>query len=1246
MPLDTPGDRRARDEAMLGPPDDPSDPVVASAAVEVYRPTGYGRRSDVQVPAMVASAARIDLRDKRSLAATRKRRQAWQTEAWDYFDEIGEIGYTTTYIANLMSKLRLYPAIESDDGPVAVSLVTDEGDETAEARKALAAAGVTPEVTQIAIDTLRRLRSQQGGQSAIIRELSLNLEVAGECFIHGHLEPEAATDPGDTDDSDSIYDDDPDPTIIEDWNIRSVDELVISGDEFQLRRGPGVVLGASLSPDDLVIRIWERHPRFSEMATCAMRRILAEAEALLLLSREIRATSKSRLSNGILLIPSELSFGPIDPTHDGGDGEEAEDPFDAELQEAMITPIQEEGSASAVVPLVLRGPAEILQHVNHLALDKTLDPVLDARIEQRILRIARGLNMPTEVTTGLMATTFANAVQIKRSEFEDHVEPRAVLVCDAITSGYFQWALEVAGVDRVVARQIFVWYDASSLIKVEDQSEMATKAHEDGVISDAARRRYTGFKEEDAPDVHELAMRILLKGGRIDPTIFGYLLRDALDDQNLPIPAPAAGVLGIAQSVSGMPAPGAPPRVAVTVGGDKIDVPPEPPAPPPAPPVPAAPGQSADAAPPATEPATPSPAPVAAAGSVDRWARLGSSLVGIDRELRSRVTGKLDHAMQVALERAGNKIRARVQRDKGGDHSALRKLADEQPSHLVAAALGREAVEGKGLSDSELLEHAFDGALVDVRKWMQASYARAVAAVEKTAGAISPASRLEMDARSETDITEAIEWLKTNLQALAGERLYTPIPADPGQGETDPTVLIPANLVRAAISVAGGDNPRGGTALTGPEALVASVWSALGGSGPVTSQDGSPLGGIGTGPLMMGSVVAAGGSMTGWQWDYGEGMRSEFPPHVALDGTVAATTDDPVWANQSDFPATDYYFPGDHDGCFPVGTEVSGPAPVAATLREWKGELVEVRTASGQFLAATPNHPVLTPSGWVPVCALNVGDEVVRCIDGERITGLVPNHYQVPASIEKVADTFGVHSGMTAARVEVAAEHFHGDGAGSQIAVVGTDRHLRDRLNAALGKPASQDPFGTADPMIGVVLPGQSGPASGVETVRPAALGLVGSGSAGCPTFGSPADIHEPLRFADGADADPTFDEPCRNRFACSAEGISEGLDRLAGFVSADKIIHVERHPFEGHVYNLDTRVEWYIANGILVRNCVCDIIPVLVGPDASVTAQTPTADDIAAESVEGGVLGPAAADTAADEAGDEAGDDEADEPA
>lgn len=869
---DTPAARKSREAA--------AEVVVASAAPR--RPNGRAAKTQTttgrrpvpgEVVSLVASAARIDLQDKRAMQSAKKRRQAWQSEAWDYVDEVPEIGYTISYSGNMLSKLRLFAATRPDPKEAPVPVEEPES-------------GADPTAAKIAVASLERLRSPEGGQSALIRSLAINLEVAGEGSLHGHEDEDTGE---------------------EEWYIRSVDELVVEGDKFALRDGPGSKVLEPIPDGDVVIRLWERHPRFGMLATCAMRRVLTEAEALLLLSREIRAGSKSRLSNGILLMPLELSFGAADPTRDAGDGETQDDPFEDGLITAMITPIQEEGSAAAVVPFLVRGPAEQLKEIRHITLAKPLDAVLDSRIEARIIRIARGLNMPVEVTSGLMSTTFANAAQVKASEFEDHLQPRAVLICDALTAGYLQPALIEAGVDVEKARDIFIWFDATDLVSRPDQADQAQSAHADGIISDDARRRYTGFTEADAPTDDEVLRRLMLTLSRMDPSLFAQMMKQTGLFPNVLIPAPPGGII----VEPGAPTPiivggSSPTAEASTVGGpaDELPAPPAPKGLPPGVPV------GPVVAPPKAgqESAVPVPGPdrvvTAAAGRPVTVAGLGARLTQIDSQLRARVTVALDQAMRRSLERAGSRIRAKVQRDKGGGASAVRQVADGKPNAQVAAALGRELVAAAGLTDGELLADSFESVVADVMAWVAAAQAAAVRALDAAAGPLPTHTGDELDRRQEAGLALARVWLGDAMTRIAARRLYA-VDEPAGRGEADPSLTVPASVARAAIGLAGGSRPRGGEI-----PLVAAAWVDI---GPLVAEDGGPMGGVGTGPDLMDAAAAVDVTVEAYQWVYGYPDRP-FPPHEALADVVFENFDDDALINSEGWPS-DYAFPGDHDGC-------------------------------------------------------------------------------------------------------------------------------------------------------------------------------------------------------------------------------------------------------------------------------------------------------------------------------------------
>jgi len=706
---DSPAARRERDAAA----------GKAEPEVEFVEEPGrtYGRkRGPGEHNAIIASAAQIDMQDKRSVAALRRRRQAWQTEAWDYYDEVPEAGATVDFAGNLLSKLRLFAAtrVDTQDAPVPVD---DEE------------AGVDPTTAKICIETLRRLSSAQGGQAALQRDITINFDVAGECYLHAHLDPETGE---------------------EEWNIRSVDELVVQSDMFGLRMGLDNNAVVKIPPEDLVVRLWQRHPRFSQLAMSAMRRQVAEMESLLLLGREIRAVAKSRLSAGLLLVPQELSFGPKDPTRDQSDGEETDDPFDDELLDTLISPITDEGSAAAVAPGVVRGPAEFLKPevFRLLTFGRAMDEGLDKRIEGRVMRLARGLNMPVEVTTGLQETTFANAAQVKKSEWDSYGEPRAVLMCDALTAGYYQPALEAAGIAPEVARDLFIWFDPTDCIAAPDPTDNAEKAHEDGVISDEARRRYQGYSEADAPEPIEVLRRMVTSGTISDPNLLAQIL-----------------------VMTGM-APG-------------LEVP-----------------EASSSAP-----------PVTAAAARSAATRLGQRLVAIDRELRTRLRVAADQAMNRALEKAGNRANSRAQGDAtAAAVAASADCADRICATLGPTLIASLGLTDQELLERafDRLAVDFDQQVTQAQEDAIRLVNTALANQGRTT--IDPHVLETLRHRQAVLRVEAWRLFNSKLLALAARRLYDPtaITAAPRPriitGEEDVVLRIPASYVREALAVAGGDD--------------------------------------------------------------------------------------------------------------------------------------------------------------------------------------------------------------------------------------------------------------------------------------------------------------------------------------------------------------------------------------------------------------------------------------------------------
>ena len=141
---------------------------------------------------------------------------------------------------------------------------------------------------------------------------------------------------------------------------------------------------------------------------------------LLLLNQTFQATARSRLGAGALLVPDGLAAAhQVDgdtglSQYAGVEGEDpfandiyqgqqgdGEDEFEQELIDSMLAPIEDPSSPAAVVPLLIRGPAEALQAVRHVKIDRAFEESQVARSDRVLERILQGLDVPKDVVTGL-----------------------------------------------------------------------------------------------------------------------------------------------------------------------------------------------------------------------------------------------------------------------------------------------------------------------------------------------------------------------------------------------------------------------------------------------------------------------------------------------------------------------------------------------------------------------------------------------------------------------------------------------------------------------------------------------------------------------------------------------------------------------------------------------------------------------------------------------------------------------------
>ena len=509
---------------------------IDSFGLVVAQPVAYNAPR-----ALTAAAAQVKTNDPGEAALFKSRRQsassAWQKEAWEYYDAIGEVKYAFNLVASVVSRIRVYAASVDDPAEAPVPI-----DKSKIVNDKLAAA---------ASRALDRLDSAYGGQAGLLKDAALNLQVTGECYLVQVPERVGSGLP-------------------ESWDIRSTDELQIDqkgnyiiNPRREVSSGgsmmsAGNIEAIKLPKNAFIGRIWKSHPRYSQEADSSLRGLLDLCAELLLLNRTFRATARSRLNAGALYLPDGLSVAaspeadyPYDEDgiyNEQYNPEEAADDFEDQLIDAMTTPIKDEDSASAVVPLIIRGPADLGDKIKQFKFERSFDPALAQRADRVLERIMQGLDVPKDIVTGLANVKYSNATQIDESLYKAHIEPLMLLIADALTIVYLRPYLISLGYSESEVNRIVIWYDPSQVTTRNDRAADADAGFQNLAVSYDTWRRAHGFSDNDAPSPMELALRLVINKGAITPELTEAMLGAVA-------PEIMEKVKGIAQANSVAPVP-------------------------------------------------------------------------------------------------------------------------------------------------------------------------------------------------------------------------------------------------------------------------------------------------------------------------------------------------------------------------------------------------------------------------------------------------------------------------------------------------------------------------------------------------------------------------------------------------------------------------------------------------------------------------------------------------------------------
>ncbi len=400
--------------------------------------------------ALVAAATRLTGRES---GKTKRPKKAppWYTQAWNFYDTIGEYRYACNWVGNLLSR--------------AVLEVWENGEVTK---------------NEQAIEGLAAFFGGPEGQREFLRQSGTQLTVPGDYYVVGE-------DMGDAPDK---------------WSVVSASRINRTGE------GPDAIwkVGNKTLDDPLVMRIWRPHPNDQEKSDSPSRAVLPILSELDGLTKYVASQVSSRLAgSGVFAVPSEMSFGSVRAQVTNGDATDDQNintglnAFLIELYESMMSALNDPEDASARVPILLSGPGEHLDKLRHITFSTELDKQTKMLRDEAIRRLALGMDMPPEILTGTGDMNHWNSWQTEEAAIKAHTEPLLQLITTAVTEQYlWPYLLDVMeGEDENSVRRFTIHADTSKIRLRPNRSKEALELYDRGILTMEATARENGFDPAD-----------------------------------------------------------------------------------------------------------------------------------------------------------------------------------------------------------------------------------------------------------------------------------------------------------------------------------------------------------------------------------------------------------------------------------------------------------------------------------------------------------------------------------------------------------------------------------------------------------------------------------------------------------------------------------------------------------------------------------------------------------------------------
>lgn len=305
--------------------------------------------------------------------------------------------------------------------------------------------------------------------------------------------------------------------------------------------------------------------------------------------------------------------------------------------------------------------------------------------------------------------------------------------------------------------------------------------------------------------------------------------------------------------------------------------------------------------------------------------------------------------------------------------------------------------------------------------------------------------------------------------------------------------------------------------------------------------------------------------------------------HRDLDGQVR-DVDEPfsVDGDEIDFPGDPKAKPALVYNCFIGETNIATDSKIIRSYKhDYSGKLIEVETSCGVKFTCTPNHPILTSGGWVPVTLLNNGDNLLIASVGNRRglrrNGDIQHVHSCMKTFYNALHGLGLMSRDSTLRV-----NFHGDIPATNVEIITKKWKLWRCENAGCRNVIQKFVF--KHPNAFTFAKGHF--VTRFWRIAVSALRLMGSFGKTLALFGRRV-LHTVVhRFRPIAGRDSAVLQAQSDNVAGDVKFLSERLDGFAGEIFVDNIVNIKITTVSHiPVYNLQTGNGHYFVNHIIAQN-------------------------------------------------------------